>query len=309
MEETGNATVVAQAQTVNMQVGTGGIQDETRGVTAVVPRNAADFTEVVQMRVRETQESIPFDDSSVLLTEKLARLLGVQVGDEISLFDQDSIGNATGSARKMRITGITEFYVGDALFVGKDAYRKAMGGTLAWNTVFAETDTAVRDELNAALLAGKNVQTVAFNDETIDTYRTLLQSVNIIVVVLVLAAALLSFIVLYNLININITERRREIASLKVLGFTPFEVHSYIFREVLLLTLIGAAIGLVLGIFLEGFVVSTAEVDAVMFGREIHAWSFVVSFALTIVFTCIVMFFMRAKLAAIDMVESLKSVE
>ncbi|MDO4399940.1 MAG: FtsX-like permease family protein [Coriobacteriia bacterium] len=309
LETEGKASAVARAHTVNLQVGTGGIQDETRGVLTVVPRNAADFGQIVNMKVRETQEPVPFDGKSVVMTEKLSRLLGVGVGDEVALFEQDSIGNATGTPSKVRITGIVEFYVSDALFLGKDAYRQAMGGATKWNAVFANTDTSVRDSLNDALMAGKNVQTVAFNDETIDTYRTMLQSVNIIVVVLVAAAALLSFIVLYNLININITERRREIASLKVLGFTPREVNSYIFREVLLLTLIGAAIGLVLGVFLEGFVVSTAEVDYVMFGREIHAWSFVAAFALTIVFTWVVMLFMHAKLAAIDMVESLKSVE
>jgi putative ABC transport system permease protein len=153
------------------------------------------------------------------------------------------------------------------------------------------------------------VRTVAFNDETIDTFRTMLQSVNIIVVVLVATAALLSFIVLYNLFNINITERRREIASLKVLGFTARETNSYIFREVLLLAIIGAVIGLVLGIFLEGFVVTTAEVDYVMFGRVIHAWSYGAALILTLIFTCVVMLFMRGKLAVIDMVESLKSVE
>ena len=158
-------------------------------------------------------------------------------------------------------------------------------------------------------MAGKNVQTVAFNDETIDTYRTMLQSVNIIVVVLVAAAALLSFIVLYNLININITERRREIASLKVLGFTPREVDAYIFREIGLLTLLGASLGLVLGVFMEAFVVVTAEVDLVMFGREIHPPSFIGAFLLTFVFTALVMLVMRGKLARIDMAESLKSVE
>ena len=309
LEDTGKATAIARAQTVNLQVGTGTIQDDTRGVSAVVPRNVADFAKLTNMKVRETQQPVPFDESSVLMTEKLSRLLGVGVGDEISLFEQDSIGNPTGVAHKVRITGVVEFYVGDALYIGKDAYRKAMGGKSKWNSVFADSDTDARDALNDALMTCKNVQTVAFNDETIDTYRTMLQSVNIIVVVLVAAAALLSFIVLYNLININITERRREIASLKVLGFTPREVNSYIFREVLLLTLIGAAIGLVLGVFLEGFVVATAEVDYVMFGRDIHAWSFVLAFVLTIVFTCVVMLAMKVKLAAIDMVESLKSVE
>lgn len=309
LRSVGKARAIARAQTVNLQVGTGALEDETRGVAAVIPRSPSDFKQLVDFRVRQTQEQIPFNDRSVVITEKLANLLGVGVGDEISLFEQDSIGNPTGQAHRVTITGVTENYVGDQLYLGKEAYRDALGGKSEWNAVFADTDTGMRDELNATLMDASGVQTVAFNDETIDTYRTMLKSVNIIVVVLVVAAALLSFIVLYNLININITERRREIASLKVLGFTPREVNSYIFREVLLLTLIGAAIGLVLGISLEGFVVATAEVDYVMFGREIHAWSFGAAFALTIVFTCIVMFFMRAKLAAIDMVESLKSVE
>ena len=129
------------------------------------------------------------------------------------------------------------------------------------------------------------------------------------VVVLIVAAAALAFVVLYNLTNINITERAREIATLKVLGFTRKEVNAYIFRETMILSVIGAAAGLVLGIFLEAFVVQTAEVDQVMFGREIHALSFVIAFALTMVFTVLVMLVMRRKLKAIDMVESLKSNE
>ena len=115
--------------------------------------------------------------------------------------------------------------------------------------------------------------------------------------------------VLYNLTNINIAERAREIATLKVLGFTRKEVNAYIFRETMILSVIGAAVGLVLGIFLESFVVQTAEVDQVMFGREIHALSFVVAFVLTLVFTALVMLVMRRKLQRTNMVESLKSNE
>jgi putative ABC transport system permease protein len=130
-----------------------------------------------------------------------------------------------------------------------------------------------------------------------------------IVVVLVVGAAALAFIVLYNLTNINITERQREIATLKVLGFTRAEVDAYIFREIMLLTILGALVGLIFGIVLEGFVVVTAEVDYVMFGRQIHAPSFAVAFALTLVFAAVVMLFMRRKLDKIDMIESLKSLE
>ena len=137
----------------------------------------------------------------------------------------------------------------------------------------------------------------------------MLTSVDSVVVVLIVAAAALAFVVLYNLTNINIAERAREIATLKVLGFTRKEVNAYIFRETMILSVIGAAVGLVLGIFLEAFVVQTAEVDQVMFGREIHALSFAIAFALTLVFTVLVMLAMRGKLRRIDMVESLKSNE
>ena len=126
---------------------------------------------------------------------------------------------------------------------------------------------------------------------------------------LVVAAALLAFVVLYNLTNINITERVREIATLKVLGFTPHEVNAYIYRETLLLALIGAAFGLALGVAMEGYVVVTAEVDQVMFGRDIHLLSFAIAFALTMAFSVIVTVAMKGKLRKVDMVESLKSVE
>ena len=167
----------------------------------------------------------------------------------------------------------------------------------------------MRSSLSDELLSIESVRTVGYNDETIDSYEKMLGSVNSIVVVLVVAAAALAFVVLYNLTNINITERQREIATLKVLGFTTREVDAYIFREIMLLTVIGCLVGLVFGVFMENFVVVTAEVDQVMFGREIHAMSFVIAFLLTMAFAVLVALAMRRKLAKIDMVESLKSIE
>jgi len=170
-------------------------------------------------------------------------------------------------------------------------------------------DAAGRNEIDERMGAIDAVRTVAYNDETIDTYRTMLRSVDLIVVVLVVSAAALAFIVLYNLTNINIEERVREIATLKVLGFTRRETCAYIFREVALLSIIGCLIGLAIGVPLENFVVTTAEVDQVMFGRTIHAVSFVAGFVLTMVFSAASMLLMLPKLARIDMVESLKSNE
>ena len=264
----------------------------------------------VQMRERVGGKALTLDGSGAVISEKLASQLGVSVGDTLTFYDEDDIGNLVGDGRAVTVAGIMENYVAQYAYVTADVYKQAMGQPAEFATVYADLGNGVdRDAFSDQLLSMDGVKTVTYSDETIDSYRTMLKSVNSVVVVLVVAAALLAFVVLYNLTNINITERAREIATLKVLGFTSREVDAYIFRETILLSIIGAAIGLVLGIFMEGFVITTAEVDQVMFGRDIHAASFAIAFALTMVFSGIVALAMRGKLRRIDMVESLKSNE
>ena len=277
----------------------------------VVPEDPANAVDYVLMRERVGHAPLQLSDDGVIISEKLAHELGLGVGDEIDIYQEDDIGNATGDAVSLPIAGIMENYVSQYLFISPTLYEEAFGNQPAWDTVYAKTtdDEGVRAQLSADLLDTPDVKTVGYNDEQIDSYRTMLTSVDSVVVVLIVAAAALAFVVLYNLTNINIAERAREIATLKVLGFTRKEVNAYIFRETMILSVIGAAAGLVLGIFLEAFVVQTAEVDQVMFGREIHALSFAIAFALTLVFTVLVMLAMRGKLRRIDMVESLKSNE
>ena len=277
----------------------------------VVPEDPAKAGDYVLMRERIGHAPLSLSDDGVIVSEKLAHELGLGVGDEIDIYQEDDIGNATGDAVSLPIAGVMENYVSQYLFISPALYEEAFGNPPAWDTVYAKTtdDEDVRARLSAELLEMPGVKTVGYNDEQIDSYRTMLTSVDSVVVVLIVAAAALAFVVLYNLTNINIAERAREIATLKVLGFTRKEVNAYIFRETMILSVIGAAVGLVLGIFLEAFVVQTAEVDQVMFGREIHALSFAIAFALTLVFTVLVMLAMRGKLRRIDMVESLKSNE
>lgn len=286
-----------------------GVKDQR--LQLIVPEDPARITDYLDMRERLSQTPLSLSDNGVIVSEKLAHELGLDVGERISVYQEDDIGNATGEPVELVISGIMENYVSQYLFITPAYYRQAFGVDAQWDTVYAKTtdDAAARAALSQALLDAGGVKTVSFNDEQIDSYRTMLTSVDSVVVVLIVAAAALAFVVLYNLTNINIAERAREIATLKVLGFTRKEVHAYIFRETMILSVIGAAAGLVLGIFLEAFVVQTAEVDQVMFGREIHALSFVVAFALTLAFTVLVMVFMRSKLQRIDMVESLKSNE
>lgn len=280
-------------------------------VSVIVPEDPAAFQKLWVMRTRVGHEPLELGRDGVILTEKTANLLGLGVGDELTLAEQDSMGNATNTTYGLRVTGIMENYVANYVFLGRDVYEDTFGEAPDAKTMFAQVgdDEGDHDAFREAAEGIEGVKTIAFNNETIDAYRKMLSSVNMIVVVLVVAAAALAFIVLYNLTNINITERQREIATLKVLGFTPHEVDMYIYRETILLTILGALIGLVFGIVLEGFVIVTAEVDYVMFGREIHVLSYVIAFVVTILFALVVMLFMRKKLANINMIESLKSNE
>lgn len=290
-------------------VATGNASDIS--VELVVPEDPDGFAELWNFRERLSSDSVTLGDSGALITQKLSTRFGLSVGDDIELATQDTMGNATNEHYSIKVAGIIENYIGHDVFMSSKSYEDIFGSEPDYNSIFirSEAEGADRDRLVSSLRDLQGVKTIAFNDETIDMYKSALRSVNMIVIVLIVAAALLAFIVLYNLTNINISERMREIATLKVLGFTPKEVFQYIFKEILVLSVFGALLGLVLGVFLENFVVTTAEVDAVMFGRDIHMSSYIYAFILTLVFTLIVAVSMHKKLKGIDMVESLKSNE
>lgn len=316
LESAGGVNGIVRVQTENMQASgiagtTSGAATGTTGVTVVVPQDSQEISRAVTLRDRVSGAEAAFGDDSVLLTEKLASLYGVGPGDKIVLFDQDDVGNPRGSGHELTVTGVVENYVGNLVYMGREAWSEVDPSTPVFGTVYASTacDEGLRQRISERLHDMTDVSTVIFSTETIATYRDMLSVVDLIVVVLIVSAAALAFIVLYNLTNINVEERIREIASLKVLGFTRGEVYAYVFREVALLAVIGDAFGMLLGIWLENFVITTAEVDYVMFGRTIHAPSFVYAFALTLAFTLLVLLIMRRKLDRVDMVESLKSVD
>lgn len=311
-----DATELTRVDVQNMQVA-GTDDTDPLSVQVIVPQEASALTDVITFRERVGHNPVAFDDDAVLVTEKAAATLGLHVGDELTLYRQDGMGNATGGGARARITGIVENYVGNMVYVGPEAWRQAaaqddgMDAELAYRTTYAVTPDGqrARDDLSAALREVPHLSTVGFSAISIETYSTMLSSINLIVVVLIVSAAALAFIVLYNLTNINIGERVREIATLKVLGFTRGEVNAYIFREIAILSLVGDLFGLALGTWLEGFVITTVEVDVVMFGRIIHPLSYLYAFLLTLVFSGVVVLAMRGRLDKVDMVESLKSVD
>ena len=309
-ERTSPATTQS-AYTENVMADSATSDGKNHTATLTVPEDAAGFSSVMTLRNRITKEPCELDDSACIVTEKLATSLGIGPGDTLDLYKEDAVGNRTGSPHKVTVTGICETYLGSVVYLGKGAYEKAFGPLPEAHTIYGRVpdEGEERRQIIDAIEAMDGVDTVTLNDETIASYRSMLKSVDSVMTVLIVAAAILAFVVLYNLANINIAERVREIASLKVLGFTPKEVDAYVFREIVLIVIIGALVGLVAGVWFESYVIVTAEVDAAMFGREIHLMSFFMAFGLTLGFCGLVLLAMLPKLASIDMVESLKSVE
>ena len=280
-------------------------------VRVVVPQSDESLSHVLRLRNRQSGEDVAVSDDAVVLTEKIALKYGLSVGDAVVLHEQDDIGNAVGEGHSLTVTGIAENYVGNVVYVGREAWKAVSDEPPVFSTIYASIadDPSLRERVASTLHENENVSTVVFSDETIQTYRNMLSVVDLVVALLIVSAGVLAFIVLYNLTNINIEERIREIASLKVLGFTKREVYAYLYREIAMLVIMGSLLGMVLGTYLETFVVTTAEVDYVMFGRTIHPASYVFGFVLTLAFTALILFVMRRKLDRVNMVESLKSVD
>ena len=242
----------------------------------------------------------------IVLTEKLAVLLGVAEGDTITLKEDDT------KAVEARVAHITEQYFMHYVYMSRELYESLYGEAPEWNQWFMKNDRqdeAFEEELRTEYIGYDAVSDVDFISGTAERVADMLKSMDLIIYVLVIAAGLLAFVVLYNLNNININERRRELATLKVLGFFDQEVSAYVNRENVLLTVIGAGVGVGLGILLHRFVIQTAEIDMLMFGRAIAPASYLYSVLLTFVFSVLVNGAMFFKLRNIDMVESLKSVE
>jgi putative ABC transport system permease protein len=310
LEGTDNAYDLVRMQHESMKAASD--TTETKSAEVYVARSPEELLKTHTFRERVGQKELAFKDDSVLVSEKLARLLGVGTGDTITLFEMDDIGEADGSGMRLEVTGVYENYVGYPVFVGLKAWEDAGQKKPRFSTIEAKLRDGSKEaeaEVSDHLRDFDEVSTVRFTTDNIENVYKSIRVVDLVVWVLVFAAGILALIVIYNLTNINIGERIREIASLKVLGFTKREVYTYIFREVRLLSVIGDALGLFLGTAMARFVIVTAEADYTMFGRTIYPLSYVVAFVVTLIFAQLILVLMRKKLDKVDMVESLKSVD
>ena len=287
----------------NLEVTAG---DTSMEIYLTVPENLENVGDFLDFHSRTKPETYSLEKEQVILTEKAASDLGVEVGDTVTLED-DGMG-----VKEVTIDAICENYMGHYLYLSPDYYRELFGKEAASNGVLFKMKEGQTDQIEAVggrLLGDSNVLNVSYTSSIEDRLDDMLQSLNLVIVVLIISAGMLAFIVLYNLNTINITERKRELATIKVLGFYDTEVAAYVYRENVLLTLIGAVAGMALGWVLLQFVIVTVEVDDVMFGRVLDLTSYLYSFLFTLGFSMFVNWVMYFKLKKIDMVESLKSVE
>ena len=277
-----------------------------RGVAYDVGLYAIDdfegFTRFMNLRHRQDDEPVTLRSDGAIITEKLSELLGVEVGDAITL---DKDGRVD-----VRVDDIVEHYVQHNVYLSAACYERLLGETPARNLILLKYgDGAQSDEVSAQLMAMDAVTSHSYIAAIRDSFTNSMEAIDYAVVIIILSAAALAFVVLYNLTNINITERTRELATLKVLGFFDKEITAYVYRENVFLTLFGIVLGLVMGRFLHAWMVLTVEVDIVMFGRTAPPYAYILAAALTVVFSVMVNIAAHFKLKKVDMVESLKTVE
>ncbi len=287
----------------NMTIGTKTQEEESY---IFVPANEEKFKDFVALQDRRTKKTYELTNEGAILTEKMARTLGVEAGDTIYIKDENS------EKKEVKVTAICENYMGHYLYLTKGTYAKLFGKAPEYNTKIFQMDHYSEKkamEIGEKMLATKAAINVQYMNSMRDRIEDMLTTLDSVIVVLITAAGMLAFVVLYNLNNINITERRRELATIKVLGFYDKEVAAYVYRENVLLTIIGSIAGCGLGYLLHRFVIVTVEVDDVMFGRNIDLKSYLIAMLFTIGFSAVVNWVMYFKLKKIDMVESLKSVE
>ena len=278
----------------------------TAEVYLMVPQDAAALNDYIDMHERTSRQPTPLGETGVVLTEKLAELLDVKAGDPVTLVNGDGVEGS------FTVSGVCENYVSNYVYMSAATYADAFGQEPEWNNILSrlsDDSQQARDAISTELLAMDEVASLTFTEDMMTQVLNMLNSINAVVVMIVVCAAVLALVVLYNLTNINVAERVKEIATIKVLGFYDREVSAYVMRETVALTVIGALFGLAGGIALHRFVIYTVEVDAVMFGRTIDPSSFVYSLALTMLFSLIVNLLMGRKLKHISMVESMKAPE
>lgn len=278
--------------------------DKAEDINLVGVDESERLSDFILFRDRKSGDKIDYSPGKVIITEKISEELDIKAGDTVVYKDSDDVKS------EFKVDAVTENYIGNFIYMDKSHYEDKIGQARSNNTIYAKTadlKASEQDTLIEKLYENEDVLSTEFISQRRGIFDNLVESINYIVIVIIVASGLLAFIVLYNLTNININERRRELATLKVLGFHDSEVASYIFREITILAVIGTLVGLVLGKVLHQFIIINVEDPDFMFGRNIKLMSYVLSAIITMIFSGIVDLFMLKKVKDIKMVDSMKA--
>lgn len=298
LEKENAAGMYAMEKTIDL------VTDEgTKSINMVAVENPDEVEGFISLHTKK-QEPIAYPkEGEAVLSKKVAETYGVKTGDMILLRDSDN------NEMHLKVTGICENHIYNYVYIAAESYEKQIGDVVFKNVYVSLPDEADIHEVSAALMKADGVTAVTVNSDMLNRISQMMSCMNYIVIIIIICAGALAFIVLYNLNNINITERVREIATIKVLGFYPKETASYVFRENMVLTAIGCGLGLILGKWFHRFVMGEIQIDMVSFNVQINAVSYLFSVLLTLGFAWIVNCMMTGKLERINMAESLKSVD
>ena len=302
-----NNPIVKEVVETNINTATISYNKKEQEVTIIVPEVSKELKKVINLiDVSDNKkENLTPKDNTCIISEKTSRLLNIKVGDKITILDDNN------KKHQVKVDKIVKNYINQYLYLSKTTYEKIFGNykTNSYLVKLNNVSAKEKNNFDEGYISKSEITSIVNNIDMKNTMNDIIGSIGSIVAILIVAAALLAFVVLYNLSNINISERKREIATLKVLGFYPREVDRYITRETIILTAIGITLGLLSGSYLCHYIISTCEPDYLLFDRRVDTISYILSALMTIIFTIIVNIVTHYNLKKINMVSSLKNVE
>ncbi len=283
---------------INQEAFTFTFDNKTEDIYLIVPKDPLNFNNYVNLKSTITGKKITIKDDGAIISKQTADLLKVKIGDSIK------IRNSDNQLFILRVNDITENYVSHYIYINKNYYERVFEEDISYNSILGNGKIDEKIELSKY-----NILIANYTEDIVRTFNEFVHGLNKIIVLIVVLASLLAFVVLYNLTIINVSERKREIATFKVLGFLDKEINIYVYREILILTILGIIFGLIFGKYLHVFIMNTAETDNIVFLREIRPISYIICVLLTLLFSVIVQMIINKTLKKIDMIDSLKSVE
>ena len=284
-----------------------GKNNDKQNIKLIVPENTEQFNEYISLINRKTEENINLSDDGVVISERLADLLNVKIGYSFSYIDSND------KEQNVKVSGICEMYAGHFMFMNQEEYRNVYGDEFETNAnllllkdnSIENTEEQVAKFMNLSVIKGVVQNTTLYNQ-----INTIVESLDIIMLILIIIAVLLAIVILYNLTNINVSERIRELCTIKVLGFHNKETTMYIYRETIILSAIGIVVGWVIGILLHDYIIlNVVPPDEVMFNPTIWIGAYIIPFVTISVVSFILKYYINHKLKNVDMLEALKSVE